>query len=95
MDDRMININVVIGDRPYRLKINAIEEEMVRTAAKQINQKLKEFQQNFTSKDKQDYLAMIALLNTVEGMKKGVDSALDIGPVADKINELEQLVSQF
>ena len=95
MSDKMININVVIGDRPYRLKINAIEEAMVRKAAKGINQKLKEFQQSFNSKDKQDYLAMIALLNTVEGMKNANKKVVDEGPIGDKIDELDQLVSQF
>lgn len=95
MSDKMININVVIGDRPYRLKINAIEEAMVRKAAKGINQKLKEFQQNFNSKDKQDYLAMIALLNTVEGMKNANKEVVDEGPIGEKIDELDQLISQF
>jgi cell division protein ZapA len=95
MSDKMININVIIGDRPYRLKINAIEESMVREAAKGINQKLRDFQQSYNSKDKQDYLAMIALLNTVEGMKNASKGVVDDGPIAEKIDELDQLVSQF
>ena len=90
----MLNINVIVGDRPYRLKINAIEEGMVREAAKNINLKLKEFQQNFSSKDKQDYLAMIALLNTVESMKKGASGVSDISPIAEKIDQLEKLVAK-
>jgi cell division protein ZapA (FtsZ GTPase activity inhibitor) len=95
LSDRMININVVIGDRPYRLKINAVEESMVREAAKGINQKLREFQQSYNSKDKQDYLAMIALLNTVEGMKNATKEVVSDGPLAEKIDELDQLISQF
>ncbi|MEZ5008794.1 MAG: cell division protein ZapA [Chitinophagales bacterium] len=90
----MININVTIADRPYRLKIDALEEAMVREAAKKINQKVKEFQQAFTTKDKQDYLAMIAILNTVEGMK-GTAGGGENSPLNQKIDELDQLLSTF
>ena len=90
----MININVTIADRPYRLKIDALEEAMVREAAKRINQKVKEFQQAFTTKDKQDYLAMIAILNTVEGLKGSADGA-ENSPLNQKIDELDQLLSTF
>lgn len=87
----MININVVLADRPYRLKVNAAEEGMVREVASKINKTVKEYQQLFSSKDKQDYLAMIALQNGVEGMKAGGDAAS--GPLSDKLNELDKLLS--
>lgn len=64
-----MHINVVIADRPYRLKIKPEEEETVRRAARVINDRVKEYQQAFLSKDKQDFLAMIALQNTVEALK--------------------------
>ncbi|MCP4124665.1 MAG: cell division protein ZapA [Bacteroidetes bacterium] len=95
MDDKMININVIVADRPYRLKVNAQEEGMVRAAAKQINKKVKEFQQAFSSKDKQDFLAMITLQNAVEGIKKGGAAASDNSPLNDKIEDLDQLLTKF
>ncbi len=91
----MININVVIADRPYRLKINALEEQMVRDAAKKINKKVKEFQQVFNTKDKQDYLAMIALQNTVEGAKASSQTLSEDSPLHHKIEELDQLLAHF
>lgn len=93
MSDKMININVTIADRPYRLKIDANEEAMVREAAKNINQKVKEFQLAFSTKDKQDFLAMIAILNTVEGMKGSVNA--ENNPLNDKIDELDKLLANF
>ena len=45
MADEMVNINVVIADRPYRLKINQEEEDKVRDIAKAINDKIKEYTQ--------------------------------------------------
>ena len=44
MDESLLNITVIIADRPYRMKINPSEEEKVRNAAKQVNDKLKELQ---------------------------------------------------
>jgi cell division protein ZapA (FtsZ GTPase activity inhibitor) len=60
-EQEVFHINVIICDRPYRLKIQPSEEESVRKAAKQISDKVKELQTQFAGKDKQDYLAMYAL----------------------------------
>lgn len=62
----LININLLIADRPYPLKIKPEEEEMVRKVAKEINEKVKQFQDRYAAKDKQDYLAMCALMLGVE-----------------------------
>ena len=42
--DEMIHINVIIADRPYRLKVKPAEEEVVRNAARKINGQVLEFQ---------------------------------------------------
>ncbi len=92
-----ININVVVADRPYRLKIKIEEEEQVRKAAKEINSKVKEFQQIFNSKDKQDYLAMIALQNMVDAVK-GNGGSISSNIVSDelmsKLQEIDELLSE-
>jgi cell division protein ZapA (FtsZ GTPase activity inhibitor) len=89
-----MHINVVIADRPYRLKIKPEEEETVRKAARMINDRVKEYQQAFLSKDKQDFLAMIALQNTVEALKYK-DTLPEAGsPLAEKIAQLEELLQQ-
>lgn len=66
MEPELININVVIADRPYPLKVKPEEEEGIRKAAKRLNEKVKEFQNSYEAKDKQDYLAMCALQYAVE-----------------------------
>lgn len=96
MADEMVNINVVIGDRPYRLKINQEEEDKVRDIAKSINDKIKEYTQIFSSKDKQDFLAMIALQNGMEAMKTKSSPALespeDFENIAQRLGQLEELL---
>lgn len=91
MDDKLININVMIADRPYRMKVSADEEGAVRAVAKEINTKVKQYQQAFSSKDKQDFLAMIALENAVEGSKVAVKVKVD-EPLNEKLDALDQLL---
>ncbi len=66
IEEDTININIVIADRPYRLKIKPQEEEVVRKAAKKINTQIKSLQNTYDAKDKQDYLAMSILMTTSE-----------------------------
>lgn len=89
MSEELININVIIADRPYRLKIKPEEEEGIRAAAKRINEKVKEFQNVYEAKDKQDYLAMASILFAVEAhhTKQPAKAAVDPA-VAAKLEEL-------
>ena len=57
----LIPINVVIGDRTYRIKIEPRDEETVRRTLKQINDKIIEFKTQFAGRDMQDYIAMVVL----------------------------------
>lgn len=69
----LIPINVLIGDRTYRVKVAAKDEEVVRKTLKNINDKIIEFKTQFSGKDMQDYIAMVILWfatqqpNAVEG----------------------------
>jgi len=57
--DELIPINILIGDRSYRIKVAAADEEAVRKTIKQINDKIVEFKTGFAGKDMQDYIAMV------------------------------------
>jgi len=57
----LIPINVVIGDRTYRIKIEPRDEEVVRRTLRQINDKIIEFKTQFAGRDMQDYIAMVVL----------------------------------
>jgi len=54
-------ISVKIADRHYRLTIKREDEERIRRAANDINEKVKQYSENFAFNDKQDLLAMVAL----------------------------------
>lgn len=71
-----LSIKVNIADRNYPLKIHASDEETVRKAARKLNERLREYTENFAVSDKQDALAMIALEFATEYLsQEGVPTA--------------------
>ena len=61
MDADLIPLNILIGDRSYRIKILPSDEEKVRGTLKIINSKILEFRSQFAGKDMQDYIAMVLI----------------------------------
>ncbi len=57
----LIPINILIGDRTYRIKTLAKDEEVIRGTLKLINEKIIEFKTQFAGKDMQDYIAMVMI----------------------------------
>jgi cell division protein ZapA (FtsZ GTPase activity inhibitor) len=93
-DQELININVNICDRPYRLKVKPSEEENVRRAAKMINDKVKDLQSQYSAKDKQDYLAMSALTYMVEKISSKADFVIKDTALMDRISDLDSRLNQ-
>jgi cell division protein ZapA (FtsZ GTPase activity inhibitor) len=90
-----ISIKINIADRVYPLKINVEEEEIVRRAAKLINDRIKELQEKYAVKDKQDLLSMCVLhyaTSTIQAEKKASNEDTD---VAEKVYSLDSLLSDF
>ncbi len=89
-----LSIKIKIADREYPMKVKKHEEERVRAAGKVINEKLKSYREQFGLDDKQDLLAMTAFDCLVEKMAaEESDHAID-QTVVDKVNHLNQMVSQ-
>lgn len=60
-NENLIPLNIVIGDRNYRIKISPTDEEAVRGTLKIINEKIIEFKTQFAGKDMQDYISMVLI----------------------------------
>ncbi|MBC8047231.1 MAG: cell division protein ZapA [Fimbriimonadaceae bacterium] len=91
-ENGLININVMICDRQYRLKAKPEEEETVRKAAKHISEQVKALQDQFEGKEKQDYLAMYVLMLSVE--KTNLENK-QLTSDSDILSDLEQLNIQI
>lgn len=90
-----ISIKINIADRVYPLRVTTEEEEIIRYAAKLINEKIKELQDNYSVRDKQDLLSM-CVLQYATGMikaEKAVQST-DVD-LEQSIHELDNLLSNF
>ncbi|MBL1407310.1 cell division protein ZapA [Sphingobacterium faecale] len=90
-----ISIKINIADRVYPLRVSTEEEEVIRHAAKLINEKIKEMQENYAVRDKQDLLSM-CVLQYATGMIKAERSAQtqDLG-LEQSVHELDTILSDF
>jgi cell division protein ZapA len=85
-----ISINIVIGDRNYRVRIAAEDEESVRKIAKQINDKIIEFKTSFAGKDMQDYISMVLLWFVTEQQQ----GSFTISGLAEELDGIEKLLDR-
>lgn len=90
-----LNINVIIADRTYPMKVKPNEEEVVRNAAKRVNEKVKEFQEQYGTNDKQDFLAMAALMYAVDLFNKEEKNQLGDNKISEKLQQLDQTLDQY
>ena len=71
MDEQLIPINILIGDRTYRIKSLPKDEEIIRKTLKIINDKIIEFKTEFAGKDMQDYIAMVLIWYATQAAATG------------------------
>ena len=90
-----ISIKINIADRVYPLKVNMEEEEIIRRAAKLINDRIKEYQENYAVRDKQDLLSMAVLHYATSALKAEKKVSVEDTDVAEKVYELDHLLNQF
>ncbi|HNF49845.1 MAG TPA: cell division protein ZapA [Chitinophagales bacterium] len=87
-----LNINLLIAGRPYKLKVAQDEEGYVRQAAKEINDKIADYQKTLLTRDRQDFLSMIALQATTDVLQnknKATNANIDT-----KLDELEIILDK-
>lgn len=85
-----MTINVVIGDRTYRIKIERADEEVVRKTLKTINDKIIEYKTQFAGRDMQDYIAMVLLWYATQTVRETEGRGGLHGPVLDALERIEQ-----
>jgi cell division protein ZapA len=91
--DELIPVNILIGDRSYRIKVASKDEEVIRKTLKQINEKIIEFKTQFAGKDMQDYIAMVLLwYATLPDNGKKMDSTEETSAFEEALKALENQV---
>ena len=88
--DDLIPLNIIIGDRSYRIKILPSDEEIVRKTLKTINDKILEFRAAFAGKDMQDYISMVLIWYATESRE---NNSVTLNP--DLIESLMKMEKQL
>jgi cell division protein ZapA (FtsZ GTPase activity inhibitor) len=90
MDD-LIPVNIVIGDRTYRIKVKPTDEEQVRNAVKLINEQIVQYKTTFAGKDMQDYIAMVTIWYATQTQSNN-GTALELEAIKKSLAEIENLM---
>ena len=94
--EEFLSVKVSIANRSYPLRITAEEQQKVMKAAENINKRVKEFEDNYAVKDKQDLLAMAALQFANEAADgKGEKNDSSMQDAKDNIEYLSLLIDEY
>lgn len=88
-------INVNIGSRVYPLTITPEEEELIREAAKRVNENMKQLENTYEVKDKQDLLAMTSLFFANRLLESERATKADGGETHSDLIALDEELSQY
>jgi cell division protein ZapA len=92
--DEKLKIKISIADRVYPLTVDLSQEEGLRSASKKIDVMIKQFEENYAVRDKQDVLAMCALQFASQVEQKQVDSSIDSKDL-ERLKKINDLVADY
>ncbi|WP_447641026.1 MULTISPECIES: cell division protein ZapA [Chitinophagaceae] len=92
--EEKIPVNLVVGDRTYRVKIARKDEELIRKTIRFLNDKIIEFKTNFAGKDMQDYVSMALLYFATEQNQTG-DFHIKEEETAKKLNSWNNILDKL
>jgi len=89
MDDKL-KIKISIADRVYPLTVDPSQEEGLRSASKKIDAMIKQFEENYAVRDKQDVLAMCALQFAAQVEQKQLDKSADMDDAFERLTLMDK-----
>ena len=88
----LLKIKLTIEDRVYPLSVAPDQEEDLRKTAKKIEAMIKQLEQNYAVRDKQDVLAMCALQYATQLEQKSTTEIEDNTTDDQKITHLIEMI---
>ena len=89
--NELIPINLLLGDRTYRVRVEPKDEEIVRKTIKLINDKIIEFKTQFAGKDMQDYIGMVVLWYATQQSGSNLPA---VNEITERLEKLELLLDK-
>ena len=89
-----LKIKLSIADRIYPLTVDTSQEEGLRSASKKIDTMIKQFEESYAVRDKQDVLAMCALQFASQVEQKSGEHAIDGTETIARLNKINDLLAK-
>jgi len=94
MDDKL-KIKISIADRVYPLTVDFAQEEGLRSASKKIDTMIRQFEENYAVRDKQDVLAMCALQFATQVEQKQIDSSTGLEEALLRLAKMDERLDEI
>ncbi|HLP65368.1 cell division protein ZapA [Flavobacterium sp.] len=93
--DEKLKIKISIADRVYPLTVDVSQEEGLRSASKKIDTVIKQYEENYAVRDKQDVLAMCALQFAAQAEQKQINNSIDGTEAIERLTKLNDLLERY
>ena len=90
-----LKIKISIADRVYPLTVEPSQEEGLRSASKKIDAMIKQFEQSYAVRDKQDVLEMCALQFAAQVEQKQINNSQDNESNITRLQNLDKKLSEL
>jgi cell division protein ZapA len=90
-----LKIKLSIADRVYPLTVDPSQEEGLRSASKKIDAMIKQFEENYAVRDKQDVLAMCALQFASQVEQKQGENTIDGKETLERLQKINDLLFEY
>ena len=90
-----LKIKISIADRVYPLTVEPSQEEGLRSASKKIDAMIKQFEQSYAVRDKQDVLAMCALQFAAQVEQKQISKSQDNETNITRLQNVDKKLSEL
>ena len=90
-----LKIKISIADRVYPLTVEPSQEEGLRSASKKIDAMIKQFEQSYAVRDKQDVLAMCALQFAAQVEQKQISKSQDNETNITRLQNLDKKLGEL
>lgn len=95
MDKDLLNIKLMVADRLYPLSIDPSEEESFRLAAKKINEMIQTFERHYDLRDKQDAIAMCAIVLAHQASQEKLDEDDKQEQITKKLQDIYAVLNSL
>ncbi|OYQ38403.1 cell division protein ZapA [Flavobacterium cyanobacteriorum] len=90
--DEKLKIKISIADRVYPLTVDMSQEEGLRSASKKIDAMIKQFEENYAVRDKQDVLAMCALQFAAQAEQRNIEKSADVETALLRLERMNEKI---